>query len=218
MNQKQRDEIGMSLAKCALFYDRSDLDKSKISLMIDVMIDAFPNCSFEDFSSAILQYRNDTKNTAFPSPSKLSKYLTPEISIDAQAQEITSRIVLSISKYGYGSAKEVQAFVGELGWVVVKRLGGWQYLCQEHGVSIDPGAFYAQTRELVKTHIEIQNKPNLDMTKLLSGKSEETRSLPEPVKFSEEETNKIGQLMQGQPKEVIDNYIQALAKKKSLSI
>lgn len=216
MTQQERDAVGIELSRAAIFYDRSDLDKTKISMMIDVINDAYPECDASQILKAIKNYRDDHKNSIFPSPAKLNQYLRPKVLIDAQANEIVSRIVQSISRFGYTGHKQASAFVGEIGWGVVRRLGGWEYLCREHGESINPGQFYAQTRELVKAQLEIQNSPNIDMELLLNGPGPETKQLPEPIKFTESETQKIYELAQGKSKQELDQLIDVLVKEKQL--
>ena len=162
-------------------------------------------------------FRRNPKNKTFPLPAQIIEILEPQISVDTQAHEIVSRIVQSISKFGYVGHRHAQPFIGEVGWAVVRRLGGWEYLCREHGDSINPGQFYAQTRELIKSQLEIQNTPNVDMSRLLNGPEKVTSQLPAPVQFSEKETEKIAQLTQGQPRELVENFLQALAKQKSMN-
>ncbi len=218
MTQQERDEIGKALSRAAVFYDRTDLDKTKISMMIDVIQDAFPDSSAQNILSAILNYRNNQKNSMFPSPAKLAQYLSPTISPDAQAQEIASRIIEAVPKFGYVKSgyQPAKEHIGNIGWVVVKRFGGWQPLCEDLGSKIPVTTFLAQAREIIKSQIEIQNTPNVDMSRLLNGPEKQTPQLSAPVKFSDEEAKEIDRVTKGQPRDQVENFIQNLAKTKSL--
>lgn len=219
MNQTERDEIGKALSRAAVFYDRTDLDKQKISMMIDVIEDAYPEAGTVQILSAIKSYRDDQKNSFFPAPAKLAPYLRPTISKESQAQEIASRIIESVPKFGYTKTGYHLAkdYIGSIGWVVVQRFGGWQPLCEDLGSKIQITTFLAQAREIIKSQLEIQNTPNVDITHLLNGPKSETKELPPPIQFTKEETEQIAKVTQGQPRELVENFIQALTKSKSLN-
>lgn len=163
-------------------------------------------------------YRKNPKNKTFPLPAQIIEILNPQISLDAQANEITSRIIKSISSIGIEQSRydELRAFVGEIGMGAIRRLGGWEHICREHGVSIQPNQFYAQLRELIKSNLEIQNNPNVDMEKLLNGVKEVPKALPAPVKFSENETKDLLQKFEGRPVSELNSFVEAMAKQKSL--
>jgi F0F1-type ATP synthase delta subunit len=100
---------------------------------------------------------------------------------------------------------------------VVRRMGGWQYICEHHGLALNPGQFFAQARELVKSKLEIEESGVTDMSHLLNGPKSEMKQLSAPPQFTQEETEKIAQITQGQPRELVENFLQALAKSKSMN-
>ena len=218
MTQEERDSIGMELSRAAIFYDRSDFDKTKISMMIDILFDAFPEATSSQIIKAIKSYRDDQKNLTFPAPARLAAYLRPSISKESQASEITSRIIESITKFGYTSSgyHKAKEHIGNIGWIVVQRFGGWQPLCEDLGLKIPLTTFQAQAREIIKAQLEIQNSGVIDMTHLLNGPKVESKQLAAPVKFSEEETKDIARVTQGQPREMVEQFIESLAKKKAM--
>lgn len=179
MNQHERDMVGRALTEAAIFYDRPDFDKSRISILVSSFATFFPEANAETILKALETYRNDEKNgNFFPSPARLQKYLRPQVSVDAQAQEIAGRITQSISKFGYTGHEDAKAFIGEIGWTVVHRFGGWAHICREHGVSLNPGQFFAQSRDLIKSQIEIA-KSGIPVDNLLEYQEKKSLGAPD---------------------------------------
>lgn len=187
--QAERDAIGIQLTKAAVFYDRGDLDKSRLSIMISVLEEEFQDVGSQRIIQAIIDYKKDPKNKAFPSPSVLHGYLRPIVSTDAQAQEIAGRITESISRFGYVGGVKAREYIGEIGWSVVQRFGGWAEVCRDHGVSIQPGQFFAQTRDMIKAKIEIDK----------AGKTNDSSLLDYQPKnqITHEKKNEVSVLVQG---------------------
>lgn len=64
-----------------------------------------------------------------PSPADLRRLGTGEVDDADLANEVAGRIVEAIARFGYPSPGEAEKFVGDIGWYVVRRSGGWQNLC-----------------------------------------------------------------------------------------
>lgn len=171
MEQVHRDAIGRALTNAALFYDRPDLDRPKISAMISVIAEAFPEANGPKILQALAAYRADPKNTVFPSPAKLQPYLRPVANDESTAIEAVNRILTAVNKFGYPNATEARAFVGEAGWNVVRDYGGWEILCQNLGVELSEQTFRAQARESIKAKINLQRAGLLGQPLALPGGS-----------------------------------------------
>jgi hypothetical protein len=111
----------------------------------------------DDLVKAFRQYSEDPKHAFMPKPGQLIGYLKPHIDSDSEAREITARLVRAIATHGYTNSQKAKADIGPEGWPAVEGAGGWAYLCQNHGLSIDPGQFAAQARGVIKTQIERRN-------------------------------------------------------------
>lgn len=154
MNQEQRNILGKKITSSAAFYGKMDLTKEQISLQIDVMVEHFGRDGLEKILNAIDSYVFDSKNKTFFSPATLRPYLNPELSVDAKANEVANRIRSAIGKYGWPNPNEARAYIGELGWKVVDRAGGWSYICENHGLDLNPLTFFAQSRDSAKALLE----------------------------------------------------------------
>lgn len=110
---------------------------------------------FDRVELAFQNYRRDPKNTNLPLPAKLRAMVEPNHDTDALAIEAASRIVRAVSKFGYPSPGEAREFIGELGWRVVERTGGWGYVCENLGTEISLTTFQAQARDLCRATINI---------------------------------------------------------------
>lgn len=153
LTQNERNSLAQQLLNLSVFYGKYDLTKEQISTYISVLENHFKK-DFNVFVGALENYSKDSKNKFFPAPANLTQYINPETSPDAQANEIASKIRQAISDIGYVSPTRAKLFIGEIGWQVVQRSGGWQYLCENHGASLSPLTFYAQSRDTAKAIIE----------------------------------------------------------------
>jgi hypothetical protein len=148
MTQDQRKEMGKALAATAFYYGRQ-LTPEVLAMMLDDLADL----PFEKTMEAMKAYRLNPNNRAFPMPAQLRAVVSPSVDVDSAAREIAARIAGAITKYGWARGEDAHAFIGEAGWNIVRDLGGWSHLCQNHGVTIDPTAFLAQTRDLAKSRL-----------------------------------------------------------------
>lgn len=153
-NADQRQKLGVLIQNMATYYGRK-FDRPVISMMIDDLQDL----PFVQVEMGYNAYRKNAKNTFFPLPAAIRQLILPEPTEDMQAREIASRISQAVTKFGHPNELEAQEFVGEVGWRVVQRKGGWNYICQNLGVTLDATVFEAQTRELAKVEILTQKNP-----------------------------------------------------------
>lgn len=153
LTQNERNQLAQQILNLSIFYGKYDLTKEQISTYISVLENHFKK-EYDIFALALDSYSKDSKNKFFPAPANLTQYINPETSPDAQANEIASKIRQAISEIGYVSPTRAHLFIGDIGWQVVQRSGGWQYLCENHGASLSPLTFYAQSRDTAKSIIE----------------------------------------------------------------
>lgn len=149
MNENQRKELALVIVSTAIYFGRQ-LERSVVALMVSDLEDL----DFEKVISAYSIYRRDGKNSTFPLPGKIREMINPKQSKDGLANEAASRIRKAISDFGWCNSEEAKAFIGELGWAVVERSGGWQYVCENHGLDLNPLTFHAQARDLAKSIAE----------------------------------------------------------------
>lgn len=150
MNQEQRNALGVKISEAALYFGKADLSKEQVGVLINVLFKYFGGEGVEIILGAIDRYIADAKNKIFFSPATLRPYLHPELSPEAKANEVASRIRSAIGKFGWCNPREARDYIGELGWMIVQRSGGWQHLCENHGLDINPLTFHAQARDQAK--------------------------------------------------------------------
>lgn len=191
LTQNERDQLGLKITEVAFLYSY-DLPKHNAIKFIDILIKYIPD-TFDRYMMAIDKYVQEPKNKIFPSPMNLKNYLSDELSDDAKANEIASRIRLAISNYGWSEPNKAKSFLGDAGWRVVDRFGGWQYLCENLGVTINTTAFYAQARESAKSIIEANYKGILDKPIYLENKKQlnQLTSIIKEIPKSKSDSNNI---------------------------
>lgn len=87
------------------------------------------------------------------------------------ARDAASRAVSAISLHGWNNAKDAEAYMGELAWMTVQKMGGWVPFCSlsdHEGL----GFIEARVREMAK----------LNLHKLKSGNKGEALELPESTR------------------------------------
>lgn len=156
MSPDQRAKAAEAWASVAAVYGR-DLSRPSLKIMIDAVEDLPGHKVIE----AILAWPRTAKQMRHPYPAEIRELIKPTVSTDALAREAAARIVQAIGKFGWAQPEAARAFIGEIGWQVVKRYNGWGYICENHGVELDPGTFHAQARDLAKTMIELEQAGEL---------------------------------------------------------
>lgn len=106
-------------------------------------------------SQALAAFRQEKGRRMMPMPSDIRDKIKPlSLSDDTLAIEAVARIVQSLSRFGGYRGEDAKAYIGELGWEVVKRQGGWTELCTNVGVDSPVGVFQAQAIKIAKAVLE----------------------------------------------------------------
>lgn len=138
--------------------------------VLSMMIDDLQDLPIIQIEAAFARYRRDPKNKFAPMPAQIRELIIPTPSDDTNAREAVSRIQEAVGKFGSWRGDEARPYVGELGWGIVKRMGGWGHLCENLGTTLDALTFQAQARELAKSHMELSR----------AGALGQAPALPEP--------------------------------------
>lgn len=85
--------------------------------------------SFPEVEHALHELRRDPTRKQCPLPAVIRNHILPVPSDEQQAIEASARIVEAIAKIGPYKSVDARRFIGELGWLVVQREGGWEQAC-----------------------------------------------------------------------------------------
>lgn len=143
--------IAKLLLEMARFYGY-ELEKRQLELYVKVL-SQFP---FDTVLESGREYMQNPKNERFPIPPHkiLAKHLKQDVDPETLAAEIAVRITGAVTKFGWANRKDAQAYIGPEGWALVERQGGWQFLCENLGLNLNPGIYQAQTREALKARLK----------------------------------------------------------------
>lgn len=141
-------ELKALIVATSAYYGQK-LDPTVIAMYAEDLVDL----PIEQVRDALLQIRRDPKITRFPLPAVIRDRIQPADTVEADARDAASRIVAAISRFGWPNGERARGYVGELGWLVVERQGGWQNLCQAVETD-DIGILQAQWRELAVSLIK----------------------------------------------------------------
>lgn len=165
MKMEERAILGRLIVTMGVYYNRP-LNRDVVSLMVNDLADLPLNEVMNGYD----EYRRNPKNNHFPLPGAIRAIVEPKTDEDAQAKEAAARIVHAITKYGYVNRNAARGYIGELGWSVVEKQGGWQHLC-ENAQTDQMGMFQAQARELAKVQIQMAKAGKLNEAPALPQRS-----------------------------------------------
>lgn len=103
---------------------------------------------YEPLSRALDQIiMNRSSRDPFPSISEIRKVVEPEVSERDDAVTVSSLIYKAVAKVGPYQAALAREAIGEIGWLIVEREGGWMAVCES--VTFDNAGMYkAQWRDM----------------------------------------------------------------------
>ena len=127
-------------------YYRTQLSPMQLAMYTEDLMCLTP----EELVTACREYRRNPQNKFFPMPSALIGIVRPvETELDL-GQDVASKVIKCVSKFGSYRGQEAKAFMGDIGWECVGRMGGWSTLCAEL-TEDNKGTFFAQIRGLAQT-------------------------------------------------------------------
>lgn len=139
-----RDRIAQIISGLAIYYGIK-LIPEQLDMFIEDLLDLSP----DELTRAVYAYRNDPESRFFPRPAQLKALLKP--SDDVQARDVAARIATALGRFGgRDNLEKAKAFIGELGWQVVRMQGGWEELSSIPSMS-ELVNRQAQWRELAKS-------------------------------------------------------------------
>jgi hypothetical protein len=150
LTNDERRILAKNLVGCFKVYGR-DLSHDSAAFMVG----ALEEFTLENTLQALKKYAVSDKTGRPPTVGALVEIMNPTASNETVANDAASRIFQAISKFGWTNPDGAREFVGELGWAVVRRFGGWQYVCENHGNELNVTTFHAQARELAKSQMEL---------------------------------------------------------------
>lgn len=105
-----------------------------------------------ELCTAFEEYRKNPDNKFAPLPAQIREMIRPQTTQEMEAREAVSRIVESVSRFGYMRGEEARTYIGELGWRLVTRFSGWAWICENAGTSrFSVPMMFAQMRDLGET-------------------------------------------------------------------
>jgi hypothetical protein len=142
--------------------------------VLKMQVEDLADIQFLKIVHALNEYRLDPKNISWPRANRIRQIINPIASEESVANEVASRIRHAVPKYGWCNRNEAMEYIGEMGAAIVERMGGWQYVCENLGLVLNPATFHAQCRDLAKSiqeqaklgiynqpiGISLQNKPS----------------------------------------------------------
>jgi hypothetical protein len=137
-----------------VFYD-APVNEQKVKMFAAELADL----PIERLAQAFAAFRQEKGRRQMPMPADLRARVQPtSVSDESIAIEAVSRVVTAISKFGPYRQADAKEYVGELGWAVVHRQGGWQEVCQVEIV----GVFQSQALKVARAVLEQSRAGLLD--------------------------------------------------------
>lgn len=189
MNESEkRAQIAGMLVKLAEYYGRT-LTQNQVTMYVEDLVGQ----DIGQIHAAIFAYRKDPRNKTFPLPSQLEQIIHAplQVSDDAHAVEAAARIMGAVRSIGPYAPKHAERAIGELGWYVVERMGGWFGVC-EMLTNDNTTSLQAQFREIAKSALQRGKHGTLHVAPKLCENKTENFSLDDFAKEIEQEAGRRG--------------------------
>jgi hypothetical protein len=148
VTEAEKQHLKKLLVGTAAYYGQSLRDD-----VLLLYVEDLTDLPFEAVCTALKEIRRDPKTTRCPLPAVIRNHITPAETDENKAIEAVSRIIDAVSRFGWNNLEAAKEFIGELGWQIVTRDGGWQNVCE----SMNPdnlGVYRAQWKQLALTQIQ----------------------------------------------------------------
>jgi hypothetical protein len=149
MNQgNERTQIINQLIMMTELYGKQ-ISQNALKLFADMLMPF----DYEKIMSSLESYLGNPKNKFFPVPAQIIELMEPKINDDEEARRISATIIGCVSKHGYNNGPDARKEIGELGWDIILRLGGWVSFCTELSDN-NVTSFQAQIRDLASVSLK----------------------------------------------------------------
>lgn len=183
MNSADRARIAKSYMALNGIYGGQPLPKESVSYWLDAVADM----NADDVSGALRAWLNDPKAIRLPTPGQIRAIVYPQVDPVTIGVQAASLMLNAVPKFGWQQSSAAKEYMGELAWLAVHRLGGWQYVCEYLGTRQLPLTMVqAQVRDICSAQIKLGE----------AGLTDYRPALPEPKK-------KPANLLQGDFKKLI---------------
>ncbi len=145
MTTNERSSVGVMWLRIAQVFGKSIEPQT-----MKVMLDAVDDLPADEVASVLASWMKTTRLARYPFPSEIRERLGHSEAPEDIGRDVASRIIESVSRFGWNNSESAKEFIGELGWVVVTRQGGWVTVCQELDEN-NKGVMQAQMRDLAIT-------------------------------------------------------------------
>lgn len=173
MTPEQISNLKKLIAQVLAYYGRP-IDQAVIAMYASDLSDL----DFQKVFLAYEQFRRDAKNKFAPLPAHIREIVLGQnqVSDISQARDVAARIIGGITKFGGYQSDNAKEYIGEVGWLVVQMHGGWSYICEAMGVTLNPNQCEAQYRDHALSLMEKARAGTLDMAPLLPQPKQEKLS------------------------------------------
>jgi len=156
-------EIKKILAGLSVYYNQNISVEQLAMYAIDLH-----DLNLDELAVAIKRVRMNPSIKHMPRPAEIIEQVRGNENHDAIT--MANKIVEAIGKYGYNNSDKAKSFLGDKGWEIVKRDGGWASICERATIE-NISIMKAQWRELAKA-VQYQNvKNDLQSTNALEFKA-----------------------------------------------
>ena len=171
-------ELKTLLLEDAAFYD-AQMNEIKLRLYAD----ALKGISMEDIRRAQIAYREEKGRRMMPMPADIKAFLNKEMDPRALAIATVGKIKEAISKFGWPQPTKAREHIGEDGWRVIERYGGWQAVCEKPELNIHEPNVTAQMRDAIEADLKL-GRAGYDLDKPLIEQGGQKSSELGPADFT----------------------------------
>ncbi len=150
MNFENQKILKKLIVAYSAYYNRELSDD-----VIKMYIEDLSEFDLTEIVDAFKKYRNDAKNRQMFLPAQIKEIISPIVEKKDLAISTALRVKEAIYKYGWSNENEAKIFIGPAGWKMIDRFGGWKYVCENLGINLMEGQFFAQFRDAIESNLKL---------------------------------------------------------------
>jgi hypothetical protein len=145
MTREERIEVGKAYMAVGFCYG-ADISQQRLAAVLNALED-LPHRLVIEFLN---NWSKQAKFARPPFPSEIRLQLVGVPPDDDQvARDIATRMIGAVRRHGHNNPDDAREFMGEIGWQIIRRMGGWDQFSRNLMNDQHP-TYLAQFRELAK--------------------------------------------------------------------
>lgn len=126
MTKEEFQQLKSHIVVTAAYFNQELRDE-----VVQMYASDLADLQYDQVVTAINNLRRDPATRSFPLPASIRARVEAKESPQDAARLASAEIWKAIGRCGWPNPERARAMIGDLGWEVVKHMGGWAQVCQD---------------------------------------------------------------------------------------